>query len=346
MSAELAERIRARIEHGGPITVAEFVDAALYDPLDGFYTRGGQAGRGGDFLTAPEVGPLFGAVISNAVDTWWEAAGRPERFVVAEHGAGPGTLARTVTVAAGSCLTAGALEWVMVEASDEQRRAHPDGPHLRSVSSGEDLDQVDVVLANELLDNLPFDIVTRRADSWRRRRVDTDAVGFVLVDGELVEPPPGAASAAVDTDLPLTTAASHWVEAQRAAHPAARLVALDYAASTVDLIARRGDWLRAYRTHERIADWLTAPGTCDITIDLPIEQLASDASQTQTQAAFLRNHGIDDLVAEGRRIWEERSSIGDLAALRARSRITEAEALLDPGGMGAFTVFEWPPSHA
>jgi len=47
------------------------------------------------------------------------------------------------------------------------------------------------------------------------------------------------------------------------------------------------------------------------------------------------------LVAEGVRIWNERASLGDLAALRARSRVTEAEALLDPAGMGGFTVFIW-----
>ena len=97
MSADLADRIRARIEREGPLAVSDVVDAALYDPADGFYAAGGHAGRRGDFLTAPEVGPLFGAVISNAVDAWWVAAGSPARFVVAEHGAGPGTLARTLS---------------------------------------------------------------------------------------------------------------------------------------------------------------------------------------------------------------------------------------------------------
>jgi hypothetical protein len=60
-----------------------------------------------------------------------------------------------------------------------------------------------------------------------------------------------------------------------------------------------------------------------------------------TQADWLRAHGIDDLVAEGRRTWAERAHVGDLAALAARSRIGEAEALLDPAGLGAFRVVEW-----
>jgi hypothetical protein len=59
------------------------------------------------------------------------------------------------------------------------------------------------------------------------------------------------------------------------------------------------------------------------------------------QAEFLRRHGIDALVAEGRAAWTARASVADLAALAARSRIREAEALLDPAGLGGFTVLTW-----
>ena len=116
----------------------------------------------------------------------------------------------------------------------------------------------------------------------------------------------------------------------------------DYAADTATLIERDGEWLRAYRDHARLTDWLSEPGTCDITIDLPIEQLRGvDGATVTSQADFLRAHGIDDLVAEGQRLWEASAHIGDLAALRARSRATEASALLDPAGMGGFSVFTW-----
>jgi SAM-dependent MidA family methyltransferase len=60
-----------------------------------------------------------------------------------------------------------------------------------------------------------------------------------------------------------------------------------------------------------------------------------------TQARFLAEHGISDLVQEGRRISAERAHIGDLAALRARSRLREGDALTDPDGLGGFTVAEW-----
>ena len=123
----------------------------------------------------------------------------------------------------------------------------------------------------------------------------------------------------------------------------ALLVVLDYAATTSALLEREGEWLRAYRGHDRVVDWLADPGRCDITIDLPIEQLAAIGSPTiETQPAFLRRYGIDALVEEGRRAWEASAHIGDLAALRARSRLTEAGALLDPAGMGSFLVVSWP----
>ena len=81
-------------------------------------------------------------------------------------------------------------------------------------------------------------------------------------------------------------------------------------------------------------------GSQDITCDVAVDQLV-EPDLVSTQAAFLRRHGIEELVAEGRREWERRASTGDLEALRARSRVREAEALLDPGGLGGFAVLEW-----
>ena len=46
-------------------------------------------------------------------------------------------------------------------------------------------------------------------------------------------------------------------------------------------------------------------------------------------------------MEEGRKTWREFSSVGDLKAVKARSRVTEAEALLDPMGLGGFFVLEW-----
>lgn len=341
MAAPLADRLRAQIRDQGPIPVSTFVEAALYDEHEGFYVVGGRAGRRGDFLTAPEVGPLFGAVISRAVDSWWESAGRPARFTVVEHGAGPGTLARTVMAAEGGCFAAGALRWVMIEPSASQREAHPGGAFLSSFADASEVEGlVDVVFANELLDNLPFDIVARRGDRGVALAIDIDDGRFVLVDGPPVAPPPIANGAR----LPRVDNAAAWVVAQRARHPSARLVVLDYMATAEELVTRDGGWLRAYRDHDRIDDWLADPGLVDITVDLPLDELlALHPTSVRLQADFLRAHGIDQLVDQGRAAWHAGAAVGDLAALKGRSRLREAEALLDAAGFGGFHVLEWEP---
>ncbi|MEC8970363.1 MAG: hypothetical protein VX808_04375, partial [Actinomycetota bacterium] len=81
-------------------------------------------------------------------------------------------------------------------------------------------------------------------------------------------------------------------------------------------------------------------GSQDVTVEVAVDQLPPGAV-ADTQAAFLRRYGIDDLVEAGRHLWEERAHVGDLEAIRARSRVAEAEALLDPTGLGDFTVLEW-----
>jgi len=324
------------------MAVSDYVAAALYDPDFGFYTAGGgRAGRRGDFLTSPEVGPLFGAVVAAAVDRWWDEAGRPPAFVVEEWGAGPGTLARTVVAAAPAALQAGALGWVQVEVSAGQRAGHLDHPAVRSVGPDDTGDRVDVVLANELLDNLPFDIAERGEDGWRELRVNgPDAAGrFGLVPGPAVAPPPGGDGVATGSRVPLVTAAASWVE-EAVARATRRLVLFDYGATTAELAGRGDGWLRTHVAHDDVADWLAAPGSCDVTTDVPFDQLPG-APVVTDQARWLRSHGIDALVEDGRAAWEAGAARGDLAALTGRSRVREAEALLDPGGLGGFAVLEW-----
>jgi SAM-dependent MidA family methyltransferase len=353
----LADRLAARIAMSGPLPVADYVDAALYDETAGFYTVEGRSGRGGDFLTSPEVGPLFGAVLARAVDEWWHAAGRPARWTVVEHGAGPGTLVRAILAAEPECLQTGALTWVAIDRSPAQLTAHPLHPGVRSTTvdvTGPDRETTaDLVVANELLDNLPFDIVERTDDGWAQVLVDyVDGARFAAVLGA---PVPGvfgnddsplhrmAAQTPVGTRLPVQTAAREWLAGVHDRAPGARILVFDYAVSTAELADREGGWLRTFRAHDDRSDWLHEPGSCDITVDIDVDQLQVDhpASTVGTQAAFLRRHGIDELVEEGRAAWRAGAAVGDLAALWARSRIREAEALLDPDAMGGFAALEW-----
>ena len=356
----VGQRIASRIAARGPIPVSEYVEACLYDPDGGFYMRGGRAGgRSGHFLTSPEVGALFGAVLARALDAWWEQLGEPGPFTVVDWGAGPGTLARSVLAAEPCCATSGALEWIALELSPAQRALHPRHAMVRSAARLSDVRPegvpAGVILANELLDNLPFDVARRTADGWEELRVAASkdfARGFSLVavpaPAELVA---GLPDVTAGGRVPVQRAARSWVAEARQLLGAGRIVAFDYGADTASLAARAGlpadlaadlGWLRTHRSHGGGSSWLAQPGSCDITTDVALDQVQADhRAEVCTQAEFLRAHGIDDLVAEGRAEWGERAGVGDLAALRARSRVHEAETLLDPGGMGAFNVLVW-----
>jgi len=336
----VSDEIGGAIAAGGPIPFERFMELALYGS-DGFYTRadGGSAGRRGDFLTSPEVGPLFGAVLARFLDAEWERIGRPDPFTVVDAGAGPGTLARSVLAAAPACVPA--LRYVAVEVSAAQRARHPDG-----VESTDGLPEspVDgVIVANELLDNLPLRLAVFD-DGWREGFVDRDGDRYVERLSATFEPRPSVlpARAPVGARAPLVDRAASWVGDARARLRSGSLVVIDYAVARTSELAMRPwrEWLRTYRGNERGGHYLAAPGSQDITTDVPFDQLPS-ADSVRTQAQFLQRWGIEELVEEGKRVWREQAARPGLEALRMRSRVSEAGALLDPAGLGGFLVAEW-----
>lgn len=378
MAASAHERIVAEIERRGPVPFVDVVELALYDPRHGFYAgAGGSAGRrGGDFVTSVEAGPLFAAVLAGALDGWWRELGSPDPFVVVDAGAGRGTLARGVLQAAPQC--APALRYVLVERSAAQRRRHAEHLALEEasfafapaerdveapptltgrgpicVSLGE-LPRVAgpaIVVANELLDNLPFGLAERGDEGWLEVRVglaDGDRLAETLVPAAtdtaamLDRLAPDAATGA---RVPVQHAAQRWLRDALALTAAGgRVVAFDYMDTTAAMAARSwSDWVRTYHAHERGRPPLEALGSQDVTCEVASDQLAlvraPDVDRSQRE--WLVAHGIDALVDEGRRIWSDRASIGDLEALAGRSRVTEAQALLDPTGLGGFRVLEW-----
>ena len=94
----LIDLIRAEIESGGPITFERFMERALYEPGVGYYAvSADRPTREGDFLTAPELHPIFGWAIAAQVHEMWERLGNPNEFVLREYGAGSGALGRSIT---------------------------------------------------------------------------------------------------------------------------------------------------------------------------------------------------------------------------------------------------------
>jgi SAM-dependent MidA family methyltransferase len=335
----------------GPIGFDRFMEIALYG-AQGFYTApipsgsvessGGRAGRrGGDFLTSPEVGPLFGAVIARFLDAEWRRLGEPSDFTVVDAGAGPGTLLRSVLSAQPDC--AAATRWVAVEISARQRSRHPEG--VQSLSELPPGPFPGVILANELLDNLPIRLAVFD-QGWREAFVSLDphSGGCVEVLSAPFDPPPAGLSvpAPHGARAPIQTRAAQWVQDAQRHLSAGRVLIFDYAsASTAAMVERPfREWLRTYRDHERGQHPLQRPGSQDITCEVALDQLPA-ADTVRTQQQWLQLWGIDDLVEQGRQVWNERAAQPDLAAIRMRSRITEAEALCDPGGLGGFIAAEW-----
>ena len=359
----VAAHLAQVIHREGPITFDVFMETALYGE-GGFFATGHGAGRAGrDFVTSPEVGPLFGACVARALDRLWRALDEPDPFLVIEAGAGNGRLAREVLRAAPECLPA--LRYVLVERSavlraeqrdriqlepaDEAlgpfvRRSDDDqavpelgaGPVFTALAEMPALSAADmVVFSNELLDNLPFGIAQWDGARWLEVRVGAHADGFeeVLVPVELDlgwQVAPG-------TRVPIPRGMNEWWLDCEAVVRHGFVLAVDYATSIAELGTR--PWLRTYREHSVGTDPLDAPGEQDITADVVAEQLLAASPfplvHADLQRDWLAALGIDDLVAEGRRTWEAGAARGDLEALAGRSRVTEAAALTDPAGLGA-----------
>ena len=314
---------------------------ALYG-LGGFYASGGAAGRRGDFITSPEVGPLFGAVVARMVDDAWRAAGSPPTFAVVDAGAGPATLLRSIRAAAPACLDA--LHFVAVETSAVQRNDHPEFVTSLAELPAGPFDGV--IIANELLDNLPFRLFVMDG-GWREAYVveQRDGVFAEVLRGAddldaLALPPAGHGARAP------VQRCGRWVADALARLRRGRLVLVDYSTATTAALAGRPyrEWLRTCRGHERGSHYLRDAGLQDITNEVALDQLfavAGEPDAVRTQAQFLQRWGIDDLVEQGRQFWSANAARPTVAALTMRSRVREAEALLDPDGLGAFTVVEY-----
>jgi len=336
----LVDEISAAIDAaGGAISFQKFMEMALYSP-NGFYSTSVRAGRRGDFITSPEVGPLFGCVLARAIDNEWQRLGRPKKFTVLEVGAGPGTLARGILGTQLECR--GSLDYIAVEVSSAQRASHPG----EVVSLAElPVDSFDgVVLANELLDNLAFRLFVYDT-SWQEAFVTKRDENFLEVLRNTNDTPNwlpktakhGARVPVQDQALKFLSSALDLIE-----HGA--LLVFDYCLSSHEAISGPWrDWLRTYSRHQAGEHYLRNVGEQDITSHVMLDQidLFFRPDNVSTQAEWLVRNGIDDLVEEGKQYWKANAARPNLEAVKMRSRVAEAEALCDPTGLGNFKVLEW-----
>jgi SAM-dependent MidA family methyltransferase len=233
------------------------------------------------------------------------------------------------------------MHYVAVEISASQRALHPRGVESRETMPDGPI--TGVILANELLDNLPFRLFVFDG-SWMEAFVSQASGGQFV---EVLRTPDVVPSclpqtAPLGSRAPIQDAAASWVRDCLSKINNGRLLLFDYCSvstSEISLTPWR-EWLRTYRDQGRGTHYLTEPGSQDITAQVILDQLPSGFSAA-TQADFLQKWGINDLVREGSDYWESMKNAPDVAAMKMRSRTSEAKSLTDSSGLGGFNSKSW-----
>jgi SAM-dependent MidA family methyltransferase len=200
-----------------------------------------------------------------------------------------------------------------------------------------------VILANELLDNLPFRLFVFDG-AWMEAFVaQTPDGAFVEVLHKPTDVPAVLPqTAALGSRVPIQGAACAWVNNALSLIERGSLLLFDYCTDTTAEVAAMPwrEWLRTYKDHERGGHYLLESGLQDITAQVVLDQLPAGFNAT-TQAQFLQQWGIDELVLEGNAYWENLSGSPDVAAIKMRSRAVEHGALADMAGLGGLTCMTW-----
>jgi SAM-dependent MidA family methyltransferase len=362
MASPLTSLLLQRIRDNGPLTVAEFVEAALYHETLGYYARCGQrSGREGDFFTSVDVGPLFGELLASQFAEMQAAlgdapaSGRPgedaPRFDLVEAGAGNGRLARDVLDAAErhhpEFYRAARLR--LVERSPQARAAQEAvlGGHASVwASSSADLPETvaGVIYANELLDALPPHLVVMREQGLREVYVDADGGRLATREGPPSSPRLAeyllAAGARLEPGwfADVNLAATEWIRRAGQCLERGFLIVIDYGhdAATLYSAAHATGTLTTYRRHaaerrEEGPGWLLEPGERDITSHVDLTGIA-----VAGRDAGLRLLGVVDqtyfLLGLG---LAGRLAKDDSGSPRALARRLALKTLVMPGGLGS-----------
>ena len=364
----LVETIRQEIERQGRITFAEFMRIALYDPGHGYYQSPyRRPGRGGDFLTAPEVHPFFGIAIARQIAECWDRLGNAARLTVREHGAGIGGLAYDIIVGLLDRRPEirSALRYELVEVNPH--RAAQAMAAMREVGFGEIVRLFDpgpdatpppapitgVVLANEVADALPVHRLQWNGTGFEEVWVTWEAGRFVETSGALSAPVReleiehylvhqgiDLAGWPIGARIEVSPAAAEWIAgiARGIARGYAIVIDYGYAASTLYRDHRLEGTVRGYYEHTVTDDPLIRVGAQDLTAHVDFTRLIEAAGREGmspvglvTQGDFLARIGLGDLLVE----LQRHPDLDAAEYYRAQAAVFR---LIDPAGLGRFRV--------
>lgn len=328
------------------------MELALTDPDGGYYTSArARPTRAGDYLTAPELHPIFGHCLAHQIIEVWDRLGRPTPFTLREYGAGAGTLAEAVIeeIRRSAPILLDGLRYEPIEVNrhrlaELRARFEANGLGEKLLEAGGAITH-GVVLANEYLDALPIHRIIRRGAVLRERYVGWSRDRFVELEGPLSHPDLAAAVArlgvaARDVVVEIRPGVARWLADVRADLQAGAVLVVDYGASTEDLFGPHHPegTLVAYQRHRVSGRPIDDPGEQDLTAHVDFGDLERWARElgfqilgTTSQAAFLIGCGLEDLLR--REQLRPTATLQDLLTLRSAVR-----RLLDPRVLGGFRV--------
>lgn len=297
MTTPLASRLARQIRMTGPIGVAEYMQACLFDPEYGYYRGQEPFGREGDFVTAPEISQMFGELIAIWAAHAWQKLGMPAPLAFAEIGPGRGTLMRdmlrTLRSVAPEFLRAARVHMIEISGrlSEIQKRTlSTDAERVTWIGKIDDLPELPlVVVGNEIFDAIPIRQYVLSSSTWHERMIGIDEEGrlrFQLGPGSpdlSLLPPvaPAAGDGSVFETAPAREALAAAIAMRLSAHGGAALF-FDYG----HLRSGIGDTLQAVRRHGFV-DVLACPGEADLTSHVDFSALAKACRANGANASFL-----------------------------------------------------------
>lgn len=280
------------------MSVQDYWVLCLAHPEHGYYRKQDPFGQNGDFITAPEISQMFGEILGIWVADLWLKLEQPGSVILAECGAGRGTMMNDVLRATRNI--AGfhqAASIHIVETSEVLRKAQAETLAEYQVTWHDSIDELPqgaplILLANEFLDALPIRQVVRSRGRWFERVIGVENGKLVFGYGGEI-PMAEKAEAADGTIFEFSPARDNiWRGiASRVREQGGAALTIDYGHAVTGF----GNTLQAVKNHQ-YADVLAEPGDADLTshVDFArLSDLARDlAPRLATQRDFLTRLGI------------------------------------------------------